>query len=194
MGSRGRHPGQKGLSPEDRDLWRHVTRDVEPLRRVRHGPEKETRPEAPPPPPVPLKAKRSLPLPKSATAPPPPDLDRDRSAPGLDRRTSRRLKHGRLDIDARIDLHGLSQTEAHRALDAFIGASHAAGRRCVLVITGKGTREREETRDREVGVLRRAVPHWLNLPPNRSRVLAFSHAAPRHGGEGALYVMLRKSG
>src|SRR3546814_11465302 len=75
----------------------------------------------------------------------------------------------------------MTQAEAHRALAAFLADSQAAGRRCVLVITGKGTRGE--------GVLRAAVPRWLNEPPERSRVLSFSSAHPRHGGAGRLSVL-----
>lgn len=108
-------------------------------------------------------------------------------APGLERQMSSRLKKGRVVIEGRIDLHGHSQDQARRALDAFIAGAAAAGRRCVLVITGKGS-----GRDDGTGVLRRVVPWWLNVAPNRERVLAFSYAAPRDGGEGALYVLLRR--
>ncbi len=86
-----------------------------------------------------------------------------------------------------MDLHGMTQEQAHRALNAFIEGSFRAAKRCVLVITGKGLKP-----DGSVGVLRSAVPRWLNQPPNRERVLAFSYAIPRDGGEGALYVMLKR--
>jgi DNA-nicking Smr family endonuclease len=108
-------------------------------------------------------------------------------APGLDKRTLIKLRRGQFRVEAEIDLHRCSQEQAHRALDAFLAASHAGGRRCVLVITGKGLKS-----SGPVGVLRHGVPHWLNLPPNRERVLAFCHATPADGGEGALYVLLRR--
>ncbi len=80
----------------------------------------------------------------------------------------------------------MTQAEAHRALTAFVVGQQAAGRRCVLVITGKGSAKGR------AGILRAAVPRWLNEPPNRERVLAFDFARPRDGGEGALYVLLRR--
>ena len=86
-----------------------------------------------------------------------------------------------------MDLHGMTQDQAHRALNAFIDASSHAGRRCVLVITGKGGRG-----DGSVGVLREQVPRWLNQAPLRPLVLAFSYATPKDGGEGALYVLLKR--
>jgi len=102
----------------------------------------------------------------------------------LDWRTRTRLRRGQVDIDATIDLHGLTQTEAHRALNVFLQGAQDAGRRSVLVITGKGSRGE--------GVLRDSVPNWLNAEPNRRMIRAFSHAAPKDGGLGALYVLLKR--
>lgn len=109
------------------------------------------------------------------------------SQPGIDKSTAKKLKKGVQKIEARMDLHSMTQAQAHRALDSFIDGSYAAGKRCVLVITGKGLKP-----DGSVGVIRAAVPRWLNEQPNRSRVLAFTHATPKDGGEGALYVMLKR--
>lgn len=130
-----------------------------------------TRPARPPPPPQ---------LPPKA-----PPLALDRIA-GVDKRLAERLKRGQLQIDAMLDLHGLTQEEAHRQLDAFLAGSAHAGRRCLLVITGKGL-WREES-----GILREMVPRWLNETLNRGRVLAIAKAQPRHGGAGALYVLLKR--
>jgi DNA-nicking Smr family endonuclease len=112
-----------------------------------------------------------------------PDL-RHGEAPGLDRRTQTRMRRGQIDIEARIDLHGMTQAQAHRALGGFLFDQQAIGRRSVLVITGKGVGGE--------GVLRDAVPRWLNEGGNRRMVRAFSHAAPKDGGEGALYVLLKR--
>ncbi|MEE8548700.1 MAG: Smr/MutS family protein, partial [Alphaproteobacteria bacterium] len=98
-----------------------------------------------------------------------------------------RLKRGQLAIDGRIDLHGMTQAKAHRALEGFLTASQGAGKRCVLVITGKGLRPTGET-----GVLRNLVPRWMNAPAIRGRVLSFCTAQPRDGGTGALYVLLKR--
>jgi DNA-nicking Smr family endonuclease len=118
-----------------------------------------------------------------------PELAPD-AAPGLDRRSAERLKRGQLPIEARLDLHGLTQEEAHSALLGFLASAEARGLRCVLVITGKGFRKLGETGG--LGILKSAVPRWLNEAPNRARVLAFSAAQPQHGGGGALYVLLRR--
>ncbi len=106
---------------------------------------------------------------------------------GVDRATAERLRRGGLVIDGRLDLHGLTQDEAHAALERFLGGSAARGRRCVLVITGKGLGDGFGR-----GVLRQAVPRWLNEPPNRARILAVMPAQPKHGGAGALYVLLKR--
>ncbi|MBY0430226.1 MAG: Smr/MutS family protein, partial [Rhodospirillales bacterium] len=107
-------------------------------------------------------------------------------APGVDKRTGEKLRKGRMDIDGRVDLHGMSQEIAHGALIHLVGRGFDRGLRCLLVITGKGDRTGGE------GVLRRAVPRWLNEPGLREKVLSFSYAQPRDGGEGALYVLLKR--
>ncbi|HYM71881.1 MAG TPA: Smr/MutS family protein [Stellaceae bacterium] len=113
-----------------------------------------------------------------------PPLALDRFA-GIDRARAERLKRGRLPVEARLDLHGMTQAEAHRALAGFVRNSRAAGRRCVLVITGRGAVGG--------GVLRAAVPRWLAEPEFRPHLLAIATAQPRDGGAGALYVMLRRN-
>ena len=104
----------------------------------------------------------------------------------LDRRTKQKVVRGSVAIDARIDLQGMTQERAHFALLRFVRAAHANDARLVLVITGKGAR------DGERGVLRRVVPHWLSLPELRASVLGFETAHVAHGGEGALYVRIRR--
>jgi DNA-nicking Smr family endonuclease len=105
----------------------------------------------------------------------------------LGRRLRQRVARGREPIDARMDLHGLTQAQAHAALARFLRAASARGARLVLVITGKGGRG-----DGERGVLRRQVPHWLALPEFRDLVIGFEDAHIAHGGEGALYVRVRR--
>ncbi len=111
--------------------------------------------------------------------------------PGLDKRSAQRMKRGQMQIEARLDLHGHHQDEAHRALNGFISGAANAGKRCVLVITGKGLKM-DGSNERQIGILREMVPRWLNEEPNRSRILSFNHATPADGGTGALYVLLKK--
>lgn len=124
---------------------------------------------------------------------PPPALP---VTPGLERRERRGLERGRLEIEARIDLHGLYQAEAHSALVGFLLRCRAAGHARVLVVTGKGGEGSAfgggERGFSERGVLRRSVPHWLRGPELRGFVLGFEEAARHHGGAGALYVRLRR--
>ncbi len=181
---------KRGLTREDMELWRHVVQDVRPLSE-RGVVAPEQIPEITEPDPVrprPRTATRRPLLPSlvKPKTPKMPEISHGEVA-GVDKRTAQRLRRGRLAIEGRIDLHGLTQDEAHRALSSFLSGSQKAGRRCVLVVTGKGLKPSGET-----GVLRANVPRWLNTPPNRSRILAFSYATRKDGGEGALYVLLRR--
>ncbi len=188
--SKGRKTGG-GREADDPDevLWKRITAEVRPLRsRAKSAPA-----------PVDPSGQARTPPPKTLAPIPKPPLPKVRPttaseatlahgiAAGLDKRTLARLRRGQITIEAEIDLHGSTQDEAHQALEGFLARSHAIGRRCVLVITGKGLRA-----DGGEGVLRNAVPRWMNEAPNRERILAFTHATPRDGGEGALYVLLRR--
>ena len=116
-------------------------------------------------------------------------------APGIDRKTSLKLKKGKVEIDYKLDLHGLTQTEAKQALEEAILEAWKNRLRLILVVTGKGLRHSKSTSlsDNEArGVLRRAVPGWLKEIPLSNFILAFSSAQQIHGGTGALYVLLRR--
>lgn len=184
---------RRELSPAEVELWRSVLRDTVPLpgrSLPLLPPEPETVPpvELDTPPPKRSRQRAAKRTPPAAPGPTPLELG---GTVGMDRRQAARLKRGRTAIDARIDLHGMTQAEAHRRLDAFIEASAAAGRRCVLVITGKGLTS--EMSGRGSGVLREAVPRWLSEPGLRRHIIAVTHAAPKDGGHGALYVLLRRA-
>lgn len=170
-------------SPDDDDrLWRAVTEGVEPLNKKRRAASK-SKPDPPRSRPTQAAAPSTSPAPKPKTEPPPLVMGR---GAGVDKRTVQRLKRGQLAIEARLDLHGLTQAEAHARLDRFLAGVQDRGLRSVLVITGKGRAGQEG------GVLRRMVPRWLNTPPNRGRVLTMSQAQPRDGGAGALYLLIKK--
>ena len=173
----------------DQRLWQAVTADIAPLKRKRPPP--ATPPGVAPEPAGKAPAKQAKAVAKPAQAPPtpkPPELPplEPGAAAGVDKRTAQRLRRGQLGIEARLDLHGLTQAEAHRRLDHFLAGAHETGLRNLLVITGKG-RVSEEG-----GILRRMVPRWLAQPPNRARVIAVSEAQPKHGGAGALYVLVKR--
>jgi DNA-nicking Smr family endonuclease len=173
--------------PDDLDLWNRLAETVTPIRHRGRRPKNVVLPKtsaaAPKPSRIKTPAAPALPMPV-----PPPLATPGPTAtkPTVDRRTARKLKRGDVSIDARIDLHGSTQAEAHRRLERFLHDAHASGLRLVLVITGKGFR------DGEPGVLRASVPRWLGEAPNRHRVLGFTNAAPKDGGDGALYVRLRR--
>lgn len=178
---------KRGLSEEERALWESVAKQVKPLRK-RHRVVKPamaaTEAEAKPVPKHAAVAKHPVPTrPIVAPKPAPPPL-----AP-IGRRERSHLSRGRTEIDARLDLHGMTQMRAHRALLGFLQRAHHDGMTFVLVITGKGKIGAESER----GVLRRQVPHWLGLPEFRALVVGFEEAHIGHGGEGALYVRVRRA-
>jgi DNA-nicking Smr family endonuclease len=157
-----RHP-----TPDEIALWRAALGDVVPLRGRRRPLAENPRPSPPPAP-----GSREGAVEEAAARAP--------QGRGLDKRTAQRFRRGEMPIEGRLDLHGMFEEEAHRATVSFIARAHADGLRLVLLITGKGT------------VLREAVPRWLDEGAARARVLATSWAQPRHGGGGALYVLLRR--
>ena len=183
---------RRQLSDEERELWRGIARSVKPLRRraARLKDEaKAAKAEPAVPPAKAAKIARSARAAKPAkTAPPPAKAPLPPRPATLARREKQQLARGRVAIDKRIDLHGLTQAEAHTVLGHFLRRAQHDGARFVLVITGKGTR----ASDPERGVLRRQVPLWLGLPQLRDIVLGFEEAHVAHGGEGALYVRLRR--
>ncbi len=208
-------PPRRGrrLTAGEARLWDAIAQLVTPLpSRAAPPPEAARIPAAPaatmPPltdpiltPSAPPVAKRPRPKrpPKPAAEPPrapsaapyqaPPQ--RHGPSPGLDRTAKVGLRRGRLAIEARIDLHGMVQTQAHAALTGFLLQARAAGHAYVLVVTGKGGPDYSEA-FAERGVLRRSVPHWLRGPELRGIVLGFEEASRHHGGGGALYVRLRR--
>jgi DNA-nicking Smr family endonuclease len=179
---------KRSLSEEERALWESVAKQTKPLRKKSRATKAivassdaeapvTAKPSAPP---------KSLPPPKASRAPKPepqPPL-----AP-IGRRERSQLSRGRKEIDARLDLHGMTQSRAHRALFGFLQRAHSDGLTFVLIITGKGKKGAESER----GVLRRQVPQWLSLPEFRSLVVGFEEAHIGHGGEGALYVRIRRA-
>ncbi len=102
----------------------------------------------------------------------------------LDQSTTRKISKGRISIDSKIDLHGMTQAEAYSRLYRFIEMAHAMGRRTILVVTGKGVKGE--------GILKAMVPRWLSEPSFRLMVSAYNEAHVSHGGSGALYVRIRK--
>jgi DNA-nicking Smr family endonuclease len=180
---------KRSLSEEERALWESVAKQTKPLRKRHRAAKPPALPDADPPATA-----------KPAAAPRPPHSVKISPAPKpeapavpplapLGRRERSQLSRGRKEIDARLDLHGMTQTRAHRALSGFLQRAQGDGLTFVLVITGKGKLGAESER----GVLRRQVPQWLSLPEFRSMVVGFEEAHIGHGGEGALYVRIRRA-
>lgn len=183
MAGRERGGRPPGVTKDEAELFRRTMGESKPLQG------KDAEDEAPP-----VDKRREVAVDPAPETPAPPPAQPRTEQPelrlgamaGVDRRTAERLRRGKLAIDGRIDLHHHTQDEAHGALTEFITNAAGAGRRCVLVITGKGAVSAGG------GVIRRRVPQWLNLPPLRECVLAIAQAKPEHGGAGALYVLLRR--
>ncbi len=213
-----------GLSRADRTLWDHVARSIDPLdsdRFIGGAPDDPIKVGNPATPkstivvpkkaPVVPRERRALTaaeireallgghgtefsgMHEGAEATP----SRRQNVPGLDRRSSERLRKGQMEIDGRLDLHGLTRAAAERQLRSFITTAQGQGKRCVLVITGKGS-STKKTDDapfmvpQKPGILREAVPKWLQGPELRHLVIDIRAAQPKHGGSGALYVLLRR--
>jgi DNA-nicking Smr family endonuclease len=179
------------LSREEVELWESVARQAKPLRRrprIKPADDEASGAEkiagvGPAPAALAPSSRPPVIVQKPATivAAPPP-------LAALGRRERSQLSRGRRDIDARLDLHGMTQTRAHRVLLNFLHRAQDDGLTFVLVITGKGTTGSESER----GVLRRQVPHWLGAPELRGVVVGFEEAHIGHGGAGALYVRIRR--
>jgi DNA-nicking Smr family endonuclease len=173
------------LSDEEIALWTEVARSVARRRGATL-----------PTPSKPVGAGARAPAPSLLPAEPPAGRPAKPSAPPLapiERRLKRELARGRAPIDAALDLHGLTQAEAHQALRGFLRHSQTRGARLVIIVTGKGGAIDELSGwPNERGVLKRLTPQWLREPDLRSVVLGFEEAGRAHGGSGALYVRLRR--
>ena len=186
--------------PHDFHLWTAVSETVEPLRRKRLLKQHAPAPLPLPPDTAPLPDIRRPPQklpPRQPFLPPYQAPVQLPAAPerGVDPATHRKVRRGRIDIDGRIDLHGMTQGEAREALHRFITTRAARGDRTLLVITGKGARTDDDyiAAMSERGVLRTMLPVWLNEPGLARYVSGWSVAARGHGGEGAWYVRLRRA-
>lgn len=211
---------RRGLSPEDKALWARVTDTIAPMHAARRksvDPLSDTPTALPPDKALPRQnaARIRQPDPPAATDPgfggfsfaragkpatrvdlaPSPSEQLRAHALRMDHKKHRQMTQGKLSPDSRIDLHGMTLSEAQPALMNFVIGAHARGHRLVLIITGKG---RAGGPDAPLpvrpGALRHNVPHWLHMPPLGRIILQVTPAHRRHGGDGAYYVYLRKPG
>lgn len=212
--------GKRPISPKERALWNKVTSDVK-ARRSRGakvapvGPQKQAvsgerlygvgkhKPAAP------SLGSHAGHEPRVRYTPAPAIEQPPKMQRGLDGKNRRRMERGKLDIDGRIDLHGMTEAQAHQELERYIISAASAGKRLVLVITGKGKGRDWQGNPLPVpdapwerkggfsmptgsGVLRRMAPQWLAMPPLSAYVVETAPAQPKHGGSGAIYVYLRR--
>lgn len=203
------------LTPDEESLWSQVAASIAPEKKAkprvrRRGEAAETSAPAPdaehtvpaqrrPDPPVDPAAERLRAASARPYAPPTSAPAKSKAPPlaEFDRRKVRHIARGKVEIDARLDLHGLRQSEARYRLVGFLHAAQARGHRTVLVITGKGSTTPVDPLahalgEPQRGVLRRLVPQWLGEPDLRAFVVSYTTAGARHGGDGALYVHLRR--
>ncbi len=204
------------MSTDDQHLWHHVSSKVKPIHVNRYTPFKDSLSEGSKPaqvkPPysnAKTTKKKRIRLDSNTVARSTAtqlgaldqaldDISKRSNVAGLDRNSSEKLRRGKMPIEGRVDLHGYTRREAHSRLRSFISSAHRSGKRCVLVITGKGSSLRQ-TDDADYmggkrkGVLREEVPRWLREPDLYKLVIDFRPAQPRHGGAGALYVLLRRA-
>ncbi len=176
----------RNLTDEERALWERLSETVEPLDKKKAA---KARPgaasaAAPRKPKGMSETRAKRPVSPTKTPAPPP-VKRPPALAPLQERTRRRLARGLVEIDARIDLHGMRQERAFARLQTFLHHAQARGHRVVLVVTGKGNGEGR-------GVLKQSVPAWLARPDLRHLVVGFEPAGRRHGGDGALYVRVRR--
>lgn len=183
----------RGLSPEEADLWNKVAATITPL----HPPRpKEKAVEATPasslPTPVPvkrLKGRAPPPLPTPAPTP----VARPLQSHGLDSSWDRKLARGSITPDVTIDLHGLTLDAAHARLTASIAQALAMGARVMLLIAGKPRpHDEQDQRGNRRGVIRAKLLDWLAHSPHAGQIAAVRPAQPRHGGAGAVYIVLRR--
>jgi len=186
----------KKLSDDEKALWRQVTERIDPMREsFAFEPSIKAK----------LKSAGAMPQRpkfaafcvgekiKTTSFTPIGEASPKGVTPNMDRKNFQRLVRGKLDIDGRVDLHGLTQEQAKMMLRTKLMQGHERGKRLILVITGKGKQRTDEFNRQIVGVLRQNVPMWLRQPPLSSIVLEVTSAQQRHGGEGAFYVYLRRN-
>ena len=194
----GKKKSGRRLSADDLEIWKKTVASTAPLHLPRAqsvvpvGTKRTgTLPAAPAIQPFRL-GERVLPTAKMRRSPPDGQLP-PAVSPNIDRKNFERLKKGKLKVDARLDLHGMTLAEAHPALIGFVQMAEVAGQRLLLVITGKGRAVREaEIMPERRGVLKQQVPQWLRMPPLAALVLEVTEASRKHGGSGAYYVYLKR--
>jgi DNA-nicking Smr family endonuclease len=185
----------RGLSAEEAALWRKVAATVTPLHPQNPVPTLLMAPVVAPEPPPPAKRVRGrVPAPVAPPPAPPPPAPRALTRDGLDGSWDRKLARGLIVPDATIDLHGMNLDTAHARLIGGIAQSLAMGARVILLIAGKSRPHADhDVRGERRGAIRAKLLDWLAHSPHASQIAAVRGASPRHGGAGAVYIVLRKA-
>ena len=195
-----RKPKKRILTTDEQDLWQRAVEKTERLnpQAIEIAHTLNIVPQTPLPGP---KEIRSFRIGSMVNAPsavkklqPKPQIPKSHSTNNMDKRNFDRLTKGKLRVDGRIDLHGMTLAEAHPALNGFVRSAYADGKRLLLVITGKGDQIRDDGNimPSRRGVLKQQVPQWLAMAPCAPLVLQVTQATQKHGGGGAYYVYLRR--
>lgn len=185
---------RRRLSPEERALWRTLTRTVTPLRRTRLRPETDA--DVPPSPEslTDLLEKPRIKgrVPPARPVPPVAPPAAPAPVPVLDGSWEKRIRGGRLTPDISVDLHGLTLAAAHLRLERLLGDAVRQGWRVLLVVTGRPRPAPAPGEARRRGAIRAEIGDWLARSPHARRIASVRQAHPRHGGDGALYIILRR--
>lgn len=182
------------MSKDEEDLWHKISQTIKPIAKKQASQHTQTAAITPKKPKNDSLGKhnRQQNSGQDTQQPTTPPHSPDNTA-GIDRNTLARLKKGQIPIESTLDLHGLNQQQAHVAVERFICNAFAAGKRCVLVITGKGIRDLSGSGEYKRGVIRQAFPTWLKEPVFHDKILKYVPAAPKDGGQGAFYIYLKRS-
>lgn len=189
---------RRGLTADDRDVWKTVTKTITPIKsesfgEIVDGPVPAAKKDLQRPiEPFRIEPQRQTQI--SVNLAPNITESLKKAPPQMDRKNFDRLRKGKMNPDARVDLHGMTAQVAHAVLTQFILSAHASGARLVLVITGKGRTHRDEggVMPARKGIIRHSVPDWLRQPPLVGKVVQVIPAHRKHGGDGAYYVYLRR--
>ncbi|MEE3217653.1 MAG: Smr/MutS family protein [Pseudomonadota bacterium] len=183
----------RGLSDEEAAAWEKLAATVRPLHPLKQPARVTETPERAPPPPKAMTAKPAVRQPRPVPAPPPsrPVPVQDR---GLDSHWDRRLKSGQLQPEITLDLHGHNLDAAYDRLMGGMAQARAIGARTILLVTGKPRPVEAADRGNRRGAIRAKVLDWLAASSHHSAIAAVRRAHQRHGGDGALYIVLKRGG
>ena len=168
---------------QNNKLWSDAVKDVIPLKKNNNTEDKTSE-----------KANQKINKPYAHNPQKPDTRPQTSNSTEIDKRTAQRLKRGQIPLEGKLDLHGMTQNEAYDTLQSFIPNAYNQGKRCILVITGKGSRKENHGPlfHQRTGILKEKTPEWLTTPPLNQYILKIQTARPQHGGDGALYVLLRR--